>query len=90
LNGVGSEIFGMAMSTCSYLIGDYYKNYGGNDFGCSRKTWGAVKDTDGKTICYWDSPSGYIYVESGVDVDDILTEMDTVLGRWQEEAVCLS
>lgn len=86
LNMVGSEIYGMAMRTRSYSIGNYYKNYGGTDFGCSRKTWGAVRDIRGRSICYWDSPSGCIYVKSGTDVDDILMEMDIALGNRQEAA----
>lgn len=84
LNMVGSEIYGMAMRTRSYSIGNYYKNYDGDDFGCSRKTWGAVRDIRGRSICYWDSPSGPIYIKSGTDVDDILMEMDIVLGERQE------
>jgi len=84
LNMVGSEIYGMAMKTRSYSIGDYYKNYSGDDFGCSKKTWGAVKDMSGRTICYWGSSCSYMLVATGTNVDDILMEMDIALGKWQE------
>lgn len=83
-NMVGRETFGMAMRTRSYSIGNYYMNFSGNDFGCSRRAWGSVKDIRGSIICHWDSPFGYMFIVEGADVDDILMEMDIALGKWQE------
>ena len=79
LNMHGSEIFGMAMATSNYLIGNYVKNYNGNDFGCSSKSWGGVRDKQGNSICFWKENNTLGCIDKDTPASVILAEMDEAL-----------